>query len=194
MKGGYRLVIGCLIVLGIITGFGLLQFGHATARAAQAASPALALTTNDASSTTPEAADTVVPPSGYLLYRNQQYHFSVYYPPNLQVHTYNEQEGAFTVALQDPTTNEGFEVYVTPYSGTQITQARFKLDEPSGVMDDPTNVVIDVVQATMFYGYNPIVGDTCEVWFIKGGLLYEVATFKALDAWLAQIMQTWQFI
>ncbi len=193
MKGGYRLVIGCLIVLGISTGFDLLQFGRATARAAQAASPALALTTNGTSSTTSEAA-AIAAPSGYLLYRNQQYHFSLYYPPNLAVHTYNEAGGAFTVALQDPTTNEGFEVYVTPYSGTQITQARFKLDEPSGVMDDPTNVVIDGVQATMFYGYNPIMGDTCEVWFIKGGLLYEVATFKALDPWLAQIMQTWQFI
>lgn len=194
MKGRCRLAIGCFIILIIITGFGLLQFGRVTARAAQAASPALAATTSDASSTTSEPVAASVVPFGYLLYRNQQYHFSVYYPPNLQVHTYNEQGGAFTVALQDPTTNEGFEVYVTPYSGTQITEARFKLDEPSGVMDDPTNVIIDGVQATMFYGYNSIMGDTREVWFIKGGLLYEVATFKALDAWLAQIMQTWQFI
>ena len=129
-----------------------------------------------------------------MLYRNQQYHFSVYYPPNLQVHTYNEAGGAFTVALQDPTTNEGFEVYVTPYSGTQITQARFKLDEPSGVIDDPTNDIVDGVPATMFFGYNSTMGATREVWFIRNGDLYEVATYKPLDSWLAQIMETWQFI
>ena len=113
--------------------------------------------------------------------------------PNLQAHTYNEEGGAFTAAFQDPTTNEGFEVYVTPYSGTQITQARFKLDEPSGVMDDPTKLIVDGVQATMFFGYNSAMGATCEVWFIRNGDLYEVATYKPLDSWLAQIMQTWQF-
>jgi hypothetical protein len=36
--------------------------------------------------------------------------------------------------------------------------------------------------------------DKREVWFIKAGHLYEVATYKALDTWLAQIVQTWQFI
>jgi hypothetical protein len=32
------------------------------------------------------------------------------------------------------------------------------------------------------------------VWFIKGGFLYEITTYKEFDAWLAQIMQSWQFI
>ena len=36
-------------------------------------------------------------------------------------------------------------------------------------------------------------GDTREVWFIHGGFLYEVTTYKQLDSWLAPIMQTWQF-
>jgi hypothetical protein len=44
------------------------------------------------------------PPAGNLRYRNQHYHFSVYYPPDLQVQSYNEDGGAFTVAFQDPTT------------------------------------------------------------------------------------------
>ena len=37
-------------------------------------------------------------------------------------------------------------------------------------------------------------GDAREVWFIKNGFLYEVTTYKELDAWLASIMQTWKFI
>jgi hypothetical protein len=46
----------------------------------------------------------------------------------------------------------------------------------------------------MFYGNNAIMGDTREVWFIHSGLLYEVTTYKQLDSWLGQIMQTWTFI
>ena len=49
-------------------------------------------------------------------------------------------------------------------------------------------------RATLFTGFNPIMGDTREVWFIKNGFLYEVATYKPLDAWLGQIMQGWKFI
>jgi hypothetical protein len=41
----------------------------------------------------------------------------------------------------------------------------------------------------MFYGNNSIVGDTCEIWFIHGGFLYEVTTYKELDSWLSPIMQ-----
>ena len=128
------------------------------------------------------------------MYRNNPYHFSFYYPPNLRVRSYNESGDALTVTLQDPATNEGFEVYVTPYTGTQITETRFKLDEPSGIIRERSDVMIDGVRATMFFGNNAIMGDTREVWFIHGDYLYEVATYKQLDTWLAQIMETWQFI
>ena len=36
--------------------------------------------------------------------------------------------------------------------------------------------------------------DWREVWFIHGGYLYEVTTYKELDTWLGSIMQTWKFI
>jgi hypothetical protein len=185
-------VILGLGALGIILGSGALLYRAGSATSAQAASPALAFATDEATTAASEIAPTP-PPAGYLPYSNREYHFSVYYPPNLQVHTYNESGNAFTVAPQDPTTNVGFEVYVTPYSGTQITEQEFKLDEPSGVENQPSHVSIDGVAATAFYGNNSIMGDTREIWFIHGGFLYEVTTYKQLDSWLAPIMQTWQF-
>jgi hypothetical protein len=45
----------------------------------------------------------------------------------------------------------GFEVYVTPYSDKQITDAQFKTDEPSGIMNQLTHATIDGAPATMFY-------------------------------------------
>jgi len=184
------LVLG-IAALGIVIAFGALLFSRGTSTNAQAASPVLAFTT-EATATSSEI-EAAPPPAGYLPYRNQHYHFSVFYPPDLQVQTYNEVGGGFTVAFQDPTTNVGFEVYVTPYSGSQITEARFKIDEPSGVENDPTHVTIDGVPATMFYGSNSVMGDTREIWFINAGLLYEVTTYKQLAAWLVPILQTWQF-
>ena len=83
---------------------------------------------------------------------------------------------------------------MSPYSGTHITDAQFQLDEPSGVIQDRTDTTVSGVPATTFFGHNDAIGDTREVWFIKGGLLYEVTTYKELDAWLKPIMQSWHFI
>ncbi len=140
------------------------------------------------------AFTSTVSTTGYLSYTNQQYHFALLYPPNVRLKEYQEGGGAFTAAFQDLSTNEGFEVYVTPYSDSQVTLARFNEDEPSGVLEDPTTIVVDGTPAVMFYGSNAVMGDTREVWFIKGGYLYEVTTYKELDQWLSQIMATWKFI
>jgi hypothetical protein len=81
-----------------------------------------------------------------------------------------------------------------PYSGTQITQAQLELDEPSGVVQDRTDTTVAGVQAITFFGHNDEIGDTREVWFIHSGFLYEVTTYKELNAWLQPIIQSWRFI
>ena len=98
-----------------------------------------------------------------------------------------------TIAFQDRNSDQGFEVYVTPYIGTQIPQTRFKADEPSGTYEQPTDNVIDGSPATKYFGKNDIMGDTREVWLVHGGYSYEVTTYKELDSWLAGIMKTWKF-
>jgi hypothetical protein len=161
----------------------MTQIPISTSTAEVSSSTAATSTTTPAlSQSTPVTQETA---QGIRLYENAAFHFSLTYPDTLQATEYQEAGGALTVSFQDPSTNDSFEVYTTPYSGTQITEARFKLDEPSGTFLQPTNVVISGVNATMFYGYNPLMGDTREVWFIHGGILYEVATYKQLDTWLA---------
>src|SRR6202171_5147237 len=127
-------------------------------------------------------------------YSNKAFHFSLLYPENLQVQEYKEQGGGFTVTFQDIEADQEFQVYVTPYSGDQISEAQFKLDEPSGVRKNQTDVVVDGARGTMFFSSYPRMNETLEVWFINRGFLYEVTTYKELDSWLAQIMQTWKFI
>ncbi len=139
------------------------------------------------------AAERAVPP-GTTLFENAQYHFSLFYPTELAVTEYPEQGGGRSFSFENKDESQGFEIYAFPYSDTQITQKRFLTDEPSGVRQQPNDVVIDGVKATMFFGNNAIMGDTREVWFIKNGYLYELTTYKSLDSWLGSIMQTWKFI
>jgi hypothetical protein len=61
-------------------------------------------------------------------------------------------------------------------------------------MQSPTDILVDDARGTMFFGKNAIMGDTREAWFIHGGFLYEVTTYKELDMWLGGIMRTWKFI
>ena len=134
------------------------------------------------------------PPSGQQEFYSAQYRFSLFYPDNLNEKTYDEGGGASTFDFETADYSQGFEVFVVPYSKTQVDQARFKLDEPSGALMQSTTITINNTPAVMFFGNNAAMGDTREVWFIRGGYLYEVTTYKDLDAWLSQIMATWQFL
>jgi hypothetical protein len=132
--------------------------------------------------------------AGAKRYYNQPHHFALEYPESLEASEYPGQGSSLTVAFRDPATGKGFQVFAVPYGSPRITDERFKLDEPSGVMDSPQNITIDGAPATKFFSVNAAMGDVREIWFINGGLLYEVTAPKALDDWLFGIMQSWQFI
>jgi len=134
-----------------------------------------------------------VSPAGLKEYRNEAPLFSLFYPKNLMITQFKEPAGATTLTFEDATGEYGFQIYIVPYAGTHVTKEQFNLDVPSKVMNQPIDVMIDTVRATMFFSRDALLGDTREVWFIHNGFLYEVTAYKALDAWLADIMQTWKF-
>jgi hypothetical protein len=143
--------------------------------------------------TAPAASVAAQLPDGFAQYTNGTYHFSLAYPKELKVTEHLEQSGATTVTFEDPAGEQSFQIFLAPYANAEIDEQRFKLDEPSGVMDQPTDITIDGARATMFFGRNSIMGDTREVWFVHAGSLFEVTTYKELDAWLSQIMATWKW-
>jgi hypothetical protein len=174
---------------------GRLRVGETDAPPGTDAPPPLLVQSEEPSpsrSAAPFATSTA--PNGYLPYSNAQFHFSLSYPKDLQVQEYNEAGGGLTVTSQDILADQEFQVYVSAYSDSEITDARFKLDEPSGVKIDPTNVTVDGARGIEFFSNAPRLNDTREVWFIRGGFLYEVTTYKELDAWLQPILESWRFI
>ena len=173
--------------------------GQGAAVATSLGSLALSEGSTGAAVDVPPALSSSTPPTTALgqdkrEYKNDAYHFKLAFPDTLHVVEYKEANDAITVTFESADKSQAFDVYVTPYGKAQIDQARFKLDEPSGRFLDPQDVLISGTRATLFTGYNPIMGDTREAWFIKGGFLYEVATYKGLDSWLGQVMQGWTFI
>ena len=151
------------------------------------------LSTTASSSSQQANAAPRTPPAGYSEYHSDVYHFSLFYPNDLTVKTYDEGGGAMTFIFQDTKTLQGFQIFVTPYIGTTISDERFKQDEPSGVRQNMADVSIGGAQAVSFFSTNVELGDTAEVWFIHGGYLYEATSLKPLAQWFSNIMQTWQF-
>jgi hypothetical protein len=141
----------------------------------------------------PSISDRQVP-HGNKEYKNNDYHFSVFYPADLPADESHERGYAMTVAFQAKAGEEGFQIYVAPINGTQITEERFLLDEPSGVRKDPVNMSVDGAQAVAFHGFDAKMGQTYEVWFIHNHFLYEISTYKELEGSLNEIMATWRFI
>ena len=149
----------------------------------------------DAATSTSEVPQVQLPPvpDGFKQYKSDQYGFALDYPQELPANESHDEGYAMTVAFQEKSGEAGFQIYVAPINGTQITPDRFHMDEPSGVRRDPKDRTVDGVQAVSFHGFDAAMGETYEIWFIRGGFLYEISTYKELGSWLDDIMKTWRF-
>lgn len=129
-----------------------------------------------------------------LRYTHPRYGFSVVFPKELAVARYPQGNASETVVFQKPGAQEGFQVFITPHVGNEITEERLSKDVKGGVIEAPTEVVIGGGQrALIFWSEDSAVGRLREVWFIHDGFLYEVTTYAELDDWLANILNTWRF-
>lgn len=146
-----------------------------------------------AASATSTAATSNPQPSNTTAYQSQTYQFSLFYPNNLTVSEQPGASGSMVVLFEDRSSGQGFDVFIDPYLEPKITQATFLMDEPSGVMEDPQNIIVDGAPATTFFSTNQAMGASVEIWLLNNGLLYEITAPQPLASWLLQIMETWQF-
>lgn len=132
-------------------------------------------------------------PSGMLEYLSEQYKFSLLHSEKMKVNEREEGGGAMTVTFENLETLEGFQIFVLPYPETQVSEERFRQDVPSGVRKDPKSMSVSGAIGATFYSEDFILGETYEVWFIHGGFLYELTTFKKLDYMLNEVVKTIEF-
>lgn len=195
-------VLLCVIATVLALGAGVFVLSMQSPAPGAPATPAAtaAASTSDltffptpASSPAPVSAPKQSPPPNSKIYQSATYGFSLYYPNTLSMSVHSVGGNSAVILFQNKAAQEGFQVFVTPYSDPKITQQRFQMDEPSGIMSDPQNITIDRAAATEFFSTNSGMGASREVWFLHGGYLYEVTAPQALDSWLLSILETWQF-
>jgi hypothetical protein len=185
------LIVCVLVLLGVGAAIIILR---PSGQAQGTQSVATIVATSSDVTTTEQGQSGPVIPEGLREYQSTMYHFSLLYPQELSVAETAEGGGASTVTFQNVQEVKGFQIFIVPYAEAQISDARFKEDEPSGVREQLTNIVLDGATGAAFYSTDAALGETREVWFVRGGYLYEVTTLRPLDSWLSQIMQTWQFL
>jgi hypothetical protein len=132
------------------------------------------------------------PMDGHKRYVSHLFRFSLQVPEEFGLIEFSEGDTT-TLVFESPGGERGFQIFVVPYKEPQVSAKRFNMDVPSGVRDEPREVMVGGVPATAFYSTNEIVGDTYEVWFIRGGFLYEVTTRKGLESSLNNLLAAWRF-
>lgn len=132
-------------------------------------------------------------PAGYSEYRSEFYRFQFFYPKGYAVAEHTSASSSITIAFQK-TPTDGFQIFIIPYGEEKISEQRFKLDIPSGVMSGQTTAMVDSSTAALFYSKDAALGDTFNAWFVGRGFLYEVTAYKQLDNEIQQLLQSWQFL
>jgi hypothetical protein len=129
-----------------------------------------------------------------LTFTDERLGFSLKYPKELKAAQFDEGGGASTIVFQGSREEEGFQIFITPHDSAQITQDRIKADLQGFPMENLQEIVLTGgIRAIHFESESPIIGESSEVWFIHNAFLYQVTTYRARDAWLAEILSTLHF-
>lgn len=118
----------------------------------------------------------------YAEYRNDRWGFSLAVPADMTVGEYDQSYGGQEFTFSDASSEKQFVISVAPYEQLDLTLNH--LQDPSTVADQPSDLEI----------VNVLREDTFKVWFTKNGVLYVVLALDEHEAWLTDLLQSWQFI
>jgi hypothetical protein len=117
----------------------------------------------------------------YSEYRNNLWHYSLAVPVDMKVSEHEREGGGHTTQFMDAIGDKELIVSAWPYEQLDVTLGR--IGEPSATSDQPDHLeMVDVVR-----------DDTFTVLFQKNGIRYVAVTLPEYEAWLTDILTTWQF-
>ena len=122
-------------------------------------------------------------------YRNDKFQFTLSYPPDMKVSTINEPGGGQTILFEaenpDPQSPaKQFQILAIPYSQVDISGGEFTPHDAYGTNDQGLWLTDVNVAYT---------GGVLQMWFVNRGVMYEVLGMEGEEAWLVDILKTWQF-
>ena len=122
--------------------------------------------------------------------------FSFEYPEGLTAGSFTDPDsGAETITVQDAGKHVGFQVYVSAWQGTGsvITSSDVTSQLPQIGAHDFATLQVGDVEALAFSASDPNFGDSRQVWFVRGGALYQASTYLTQAALLEKVVGTWQW-
>lgn len=117
--------------------------------------------------------------------------FSFELPKDFKVRIIKETEGiAYVVA--DAEQKNGFQIYTRTFDepNAKITEARIKRDISNIVMTHVQKISVEKTEGVSFIGSDT---NTREIWFVYGGLLYQINAPVQQEVLLQKVLATWQF-
>lgn len=136
-------------------------------------------------------------PAGMKRYSHPAFRFSLIVPEAAKIGSYRQPgQVARTITFTMP---EGdgrqFQIYVVPYEKEQIGSSQIAKDTHGRATGTPEDVVIGGgIRALLFTTEDPALGSLREIWFLHDGRLYEATVRAADEAWLSEILQSWEFL
>lgn len=143
----------------------------------------------------PVAGETIAPSvasENLKTYTHPNPKFSVDFPGEMNVETYDEGGESETILFRGP--SGSFQVFVSAYDGDDsLSVDDIRRLQPFTEVTEPQTIQVGGVQAILFFSTVADIGKTREVWMAKGKYLFSITTHADHDAWLAHIMTTWRF-
>ncbi len=133
-------------------------------------------------------------------YASAEYNFSFLYPEGFKLTEFSER-GGYMVLVRSAEGEAAFQVFITPYDepAESLTAERIHRDLPDLVMRDvgafsfgETTAGRQVAGLT-FISEGPPFDVSREVWFVRGGHLYQVSAYLADQDALQAVLRTWRF-
>jgi hypothetical protein len=117
----------------------------------------------------------------YAEYRNDDWHFSLAVPADMIVSEHEREGGGHTTQFMDATGDKELIISAWPFTQYDLTLGRE--GAASIASDQPDHLeIVNVLRDDLF-----------KVIFTKNGTLYVVTTLTEDEAWLTDILTTWQF-
>lgn len=130
-----------------------------------------------------------------LTYINKQFGFQFNLPEGYSGSSFTEGNGV-TVLLQNQTLGQTFQIYIQNFDETEaVTIDRIQQDVPDLTINNPLNAIIarGDIEALVFEGVSDDFGKTREVWFVKGGNLYQVIAPFEMEHTIGPIVESLSF-
>ena len=89
---------------------------------------------------------------------------------------------------------KSFQIYVMPHDEPAINEERIRIDLPDLVMKHVRAGTLADMEVLVFNSYDASLGDTYEVWFVRGGYLIQIMTYADNTEALNQILGSWKFL